>query len=360
MSCGILDARTPHMSRETATERLYSDTIPSVVSIYVTADAEERPGRPTGGAGSGFVFDPGVDAPEADDGDGYIVTTQHVVGDASEVDVRFSDGEWRVGTVVGTDAYTDLAVVRVPDLPTDATPLPLAATPPAPGRPVAALGNPMGLDGSISTGIVSGANRSMPTSDGYVIPDTVQTDAPINPGNSGGPLVTVDDPATADARPEVVGVNRARAGDNIGFAVSAAVVRRVVPVLVTEGQYRHPYLKIRTIDVSPTVAEANGLDGPGGVLVVDVRLGPASAALKGCRGTERLRGQQVPVGGDVLTAIDDHPIDTHEELMRYLLLETRPGEDVTVTLVRDGSVMTERVTLAERPAPAPSGRVRVR
>lgn len=348
------------MSRDTATERLYSDTIPSVVSIYVTADEGERPGRPTGGAGSGFVYDPGDAA--AGSSDGYVVTNQHVVGDASEVDVRFSDGDWRVGEVVGTDAYTDLAVVRIPDCPADATPLPLATTPPAPGRPVAALGNPMGLDGSISTGIVSGANRSMPTSDGYVIPDTVQTDAPINPGNSGGPLVTRGDPDAADddadSPIEVVGVNRARAGDNIGFAVSAAVVARVVPELVAHGRYTHPYLKIRTIDVSPTVAEANDLDGPGGVLVADVALGPASAALKGCRDTRRVRGQQVPVGGDVLIAIDGEPIDSHEGLMRYLLLETSPGESVTVTLLRDGVEMTEHVTLAERPAPA-TGRVTI-
>ena len=346
------------MSRETPTERLYRETIPSVVSIYVTADTEERPERPTGGAGSGFVYDPGG-VEETDDG--YVVTNQHVVGDAAEVDVRFHDGEWRVGTVVGTDAYTDLAVVRVADLPAEATPLPLVTSAPAPGRPVAALGTPMGLDGSISTGIVSGANRTMPTSDGYVIPDTVQTDAPINPGNSGGPLVTAGDQARdGDGPAAVVGVNRARAGDNIGFAVSAAIVDRIVPELVAQGSYTHPYLKIRTIDVSPTVAEANDLSEPGGVLVVDVRLGPASAALKGCSTTRRVRGQQVPVGGDVLTAIDGTPIDSHEQLTRHLLLETRPGERVTVSLRRDGVELQESVTLAERPAPAPSTRVRVR
>jgi S1-C subfamily serine protease len=348
------------MTPETATERLYRDTIPSVVSIYVTADTGDQRTRQPGGAGSGFVFEPGQSTSGARATDGHVVTNQHVVGAAREVDVRFSDGQWHVGEVVGTDAYTDLAVVRVEDSPDAATPLPLASTPPAPGRPVAALGNPMGLDGSISTGIVSGANRSMPTSDGYAIPDTVQTDAPINPGNSGGPLVTVADPDDGAGAVEVVGVNRARAGDNIGFAVSAAVVARVAPALASDGRYRHPHLRIRTIDVSPTVAEANGLADPGGVLVVDVRLGPASAALIGCRGARRVRGQQVPVGGDVLTAIDGQPIDSHEQLMRHLLLETRPGEDLTVRLVRDGTELTERVTLAERPAPQPPDPVRVR
>ena len=210
-----------------------------------------------------------------------------------------------------------------------------------PGTPVAALGNPMGLDGSISAGIVSGSNRSMPTRQGFAIPDVVQTDAPINPGNSGGPLVT--------AAGEVVGVNRARGGDNIGFAVSAEVVERVVPALVADGEYRHSYLKIRTLDVSPTVAEANGLDDPRGLLVVDVAVGPADGALRGCRGTREVRGREVPVGGDVVTRIDGRDVDTHEELMRYLLLETRPGDEVAVDLVRNGRETTESVTLTERP-----------
>jgi S1-C subfamily serine protease len=212
----------------------------------------------------------------------------------------------------------------------------------------------MGLDGSISTGIVSGANRSMPTSEGFAIPDTVQTDAPINPGNSGGPLVTSDADSDQDApsgRVEVVGVNRARAGDNIGFAVSAAVLRRVVPTLLESGRYSHPYLRIKTIDVSPTVAEANDLEEPGGVLVAEVHLGPSSAALVGCDRTRRVRGRQVPAGGDVITAVDGEAIDSHEALLRYLLLETRPGQSVDVTIRRDGTELVESVTLAERPPP---------
>ena len=329
-----------------AYERLYRETIPSVVSVYVTPEAGgERRRR---GAGSGFVYD-----------GSHVVTNQHVVGDATEVDLRFSERDWRRGRVVGTDAYTDLAVVAVEDLPAYATPLDLVETNPAPGTPVAALGNPMGLDGSISSGIVSGASRSMPTGNGFAIPDTVQTDAPINPGNSGGPLVTSEAlraPGNAsgergDPRARVVGVNRARTGDNIGFAVSAEVVRRIVPELVERGEVRHSYLRIRTLDVSPTVAEANDLEGAGGVLVVDVSLGPASGALIGCDRTSVVRGREVPTGGDVIVAIDGEPVDSHEGLMRHLLLETAPGEEVTVELVRDGERLTERITLAERPAP---------
>jgi S1-C subfamily serine protease len=311
-------------------ERLYEETIPSVVSVYVTPEANGERGRH--GAGSGFVYDRT-----------HVVTNQHVVGDATEVDLRFSERDWRRGRVVGTDAYTDLAVAAVENLPAYATPLELVAAPPSPGTPVAALGNPMGLDGSISAGIVSGASRSMPTGNGFAIPDTVQTDAPINPGNSGGPLVTLDG--------RVVGVNRARTGDNIGFAVSAEVVGRVVPELVETGEVRHAYLRIRTLDVSPTVAEANGLVETRGVLVVDVSLGPASGALLGCDDARVVRGREVPTGGDVIVAIGGVPVDSHEALMRHLLLETAPGEEVTIDLLRDGEELTERVTLAERPAP---------
>jgi S1-C subfamily serine protease len=316
------------MSRTPDYEELYRETIPSVVSVYVTAD--DHGWRQ--GAGSGFVYDTE-----------HVLTNHHVVGDAAEVELRFSEGDWRVGRVVGTDAYTDLAVLAVDDLPAYADPLPLATEPPAPGTPVAALGNPMGLDGSISAGIVSGSNRSMPTGNGFTIPDTVQTDAPINPGNSGGPLVTADG--------TVVGVNRARGGDNIGFAVSAAIVARVVPSLVAVGRYEHPYLKIRTLDVSPSVARANGLDETQGVLVVDVARGPARGRLQESTRSRRVDGVEVPVGGDVIVAVDGQPVHSHEGLMRHLLLETEPGHEVELDLRRRGEPVTEVVTLAERPRP---------
>jgi S1-C subfamily serine protease len=323
------------MSEETRYQQLYRTTLPSVVSVYIAGD-----GRRPGGAGSGFVH-------ESDDGDPVVVTNQHVVGREAEVDVRFADGQWRVGTVVGSDAYTDLAVVDVPDLPTDARPLAFASENPVPGTRVAALGNPMGLDGSLSVGVVSGASRSMATRSGFTIPDVVQTDAPINPGNSGGPLVDLDG--------RVVGVNRARGGDNIGFAVSAEVAARVVPSLVADGEYRHPYLKVRTLDVSPSVAQANRLDRPRGVLVVDVADGPARGILRGSRDSRRVRGHDVPAGGDVVVSIDGEPVDAHEELMRYLLLETRPRQEVTLELVRGGRRVEERVRLGERPMPGERG-----
>ena len=340
------------MSTHTGYEELYRETIPSVVSVYVTTGRSRRPG--SSGAGSGFVFDVEEGGTsnhrtssksESNGHTGYVVTNQHVVRTAEEIELRFSKGDWRTGNVAGTDAYTDLAVIYVEDLPEYATSLPIATTNPIPGESVAALGNPMGLDGTITTGIVSGTNRSMRTGNSFSIPDVVQTDAPINPGNSGGPLVTLDG--------EVVGVNRARSGDNLGFAISPEIVTRVVPSLIADGTYHHSYLDVRTIDVSPAVAEANSLEEPRGVLVVDVSLGPSSAALKGSRGTRRVRNREVPVGGDVIVGVNDQEIRSHEELMRYLITETQPDEAVSVDIIRDGRKMTEQVTLGKRPAAKP-------
>lgn len=316
-------------------EKLYRDVIPSVVSMYRGA---------TGGAGSGFVY-----------GEHHVVTNEHVVHGVDDVEVRFSDGRWRTGSVVGRDVYTDLAVVRIDDLPERATPLDVATENPIPGRPVAALGNPLGLHGSITAGIVSGANRSMATSGSFAIPDVVQTDAPINPGNSGGPLVGV----TPDGGYEVVGVNRAKSGDNIGFAISPAIVSRVVPELLVTGEYHHSYLRTRTLDVTPTVAEANGLEQPRGVLVVDVATGPtAGDTLRGSSGTTVVRNREVPVGGDVIVGINGHELHTHEELMRYLITETRPGEPVDVDVLRNGEARTLTLVLGERPTPSATERGR--
>lgn len=342
-------------------ERLYDAVAPSVVSVYVGSSPGAR------GAGSGFVYDRR-----------HVVTNDHVVRDERDVHVRLADGRWRAGRVVGSDAYTDLAVVRVPDLPADAPPLAVSDDVPEPGRPVAALGNPMGLDGSVSAGIVSGVNRSMPTRGGFSIPDVVQTDAPINPGNSGGPLVAhrrdvVDgDKPSADEDPsaevtdegtpeagaiyEVVGVNRAKGGDNIGFAVSSRLVNRVVPVLVDDGVYRHSYLRARTLDATPAVAAANGLPEPGGVLVVEA----GGEGLRGCDRTARVRGRVVPVGGDVVVGLDGEPVRSGEELIRRLIVDTEPGESVDVTVLREGVLdeVTVPVELRERPGTTDSVPVR--
>jgi S1-C subfamily serine protease len=318
------------MTEDPTIKQLYRTAIPSVVSVYVTGDDDGRQRR--GGAGSGFVY-----------GDGYVVTNQHVVGDTAYVELRFADGEWRTGEVVGSDPYTDLAVVGVDDLPADAVALPVADANPDPGERVAAIGNPMGLDGTITVGYVSGTNRSNPTGSGFSLPETIQTDAAVNPGNSGGPLLTLDG--------TVVGVNRAKAGDNIGFAIGPAILNRVVPALVEDGVFRPAYLNVRTVDVSPTVAEANRLDDSFGVLVVDVGTAYGGTDLRGCDRVTRVRGREVPIGGDVIVGIDDRPIRSTEELTSYLLTRVTPDETVELAVRRHGEEFTEIVRLAERPVP---------
>jgi S1-C subfamily serine protease len=306
---------------------LYEEVIDSVVSIRVGTSPDNA------AQGSGFVYD----------FNGHIITNQHVVTDAEEVEVRFSEGDWRRGEVVGTDIYTDLAVIEVEDVPEYAEPMPLADEHPTQGTPVAALGNPLGLEGSITQGIVSGVNRSMRTESDFSIPDTVQTDAGIDRGNSGGPLVTLDG--------EVVGVNRARQGNTIGFAVSAALVERVVPDLIHTGSTEHAYMGVRTIDVSPRVADANDLEEPRGVLVAETAEGGPSEGAFVESEEVTYEGFPMQVGGDVIVGVEGTSIGSHEELSRYLMLHTEPGQTVDVTVIRDGDRETVQVTLGSRPDP---------
>ncbi|MFB6151362.1 MAG: S1C family serine protease [Haloarculaceae archaeon] len=321
-----VSAGAANSSRIDVYDRLYRQTIGSVVKIKVV--------HATGsvGTGSGFVYD----------GKGRIVTNHHVVKNAETVMVRFRNGEWRRGTVVGSDVYSDLAVVDVDDVPRFADPLPVADRRVQPGDPVVALGSPFGLEGTITHGIVSGVNRSMATSLGFTIPDTIQTDAPINPGNSGGPLLSLNG--------TVVGVNRATRGDNVGFAISATVLERVVPALIETGSFHHPYLGVRTATVTPVIAAANDLAAARGVVVT--RLLPSSPAGDTLRPASQRyteSGRAIPVGGDVILRVDSRTIHSRQALARYLLLQTRPGETVTLVVLRDGERRKVTVELARRP-----------
>ncbi|HMB49032.1 MAG TPA: trypsin-like peptidase domain-containing protein [Natronoarchaeum rubrum] len=311
---------------------LYDRTIDSVVSVQTGA-----------GIGSGFVYR------TAENGTGYVVTNAHVVGDSDEVVVQLADGESRTGEVVGRDELSDLAVIRIDETPDAAEALPVADEPADPGTAVAALGNPFGLDETITHGIVSGVNRSMPTTRGYAVPNVVQTDAPISPGNSGGPLVTCDG--------TVVGVNTAgiaaQGAENIGFSVSATLIDRVVPALIEDGEYEYAYLGVAATPVTPPIAEANDLNATEGLYVVRTADGsPAADALQEAGENETAGGFSVPVGGDVIVAIDGQPVTSGEELSSYLVTETSPGENVTLTVLRDGERQEIEVTLDERPAPA--------
>ncbi|WP_251341403.1 S1C family serine protease [Haloplanus halophilus] len=308
--------------------RVYRDAIDSV--LLVRTDA---------GSGTGFVYDRR-----------HVVTNAHVVGEASAVDLRTSEGRWHEGDVVGTDPNSDLAVVAVDDLPEASSPLDLAEDPAVVGQEVVAIGNPFDLDGSVTTGIVSGVDRSIPAPTGYSIPDAIQTDAAVNPGNSGGPLAALDG--------RVVAVINSGGGEDIAFGISAALARRVLPALIETGSFEHAFLGVALTPVTPRLAAANDLDEPRGLLVVDVAPGgPAAGALRSSD-PELIDGEGVPVGGDVVLAIDGRATDTTEALGSHLALRTRPGDAVSLTVLRDGSERTVEVELGARPTPGSSDSTR--
>ncbi|ELY68593.1 peptidase S1 and S6 chymotrypsin/Hap [Natronobacterium gregoryi SP2] len=305
---------------------LYEDSIDEVVLVAAGA-GEDTPG----GFGSGFVVDD------------VVVTNAHVVQATAEVELQFTDEQWRTGTVLGTDVHSDLAAVEVDgELPDPVDGLSLADTDPSVGQEVVALGNPLGLDASITQGIVSGVDRSLPSPTGFSIPAAIQTDAPVNPGNSGGPLV--------DLEGRVLGVVFAGAGQTIGFAISARLADRVVPALVEDGEYQHAYLGVGLEPVGPQIAEANDLAEAGGVVVRQVTPeSPADGVLEPADGVTVVDGAPVPVGGDVIVAIDGEEIPNEDRLSSYLALETSPGETIEIEVVRDSDRETVELALEERP-----------
>jgi S1-C subfamily serine protease len=300
---------------------LYDEVIGSVVAIQV----------PGGGLGSGFVYE-----------GGYAVTNQHVVTDEDTVEVQYARGESATSEVVGTDPESDLAVVRAERTPDYAEPLELHTEDPEVGTRVAAVGSPYGLEGSMSTGIVSGVNRLVPSPNAdFRIPNTIQTDAAVNPGNSGGPLVSLDR--------EVLGVVNSGGGDNIAFAISSALVERVASSIIETGEYEHPFIGVGLADVTSAVAEANGLEQARGLLVASVVDGvPAADVLRGSTGSTRVDGFRVPTGGDVILSAGGQRVDSPRELLAYLELNASPGESVEFTILRDGEKRTVSVELVAR------------
>jgi len=312
---------------------VYRETIDSVVGILVY----DRGGRAA--TGSGFVTGLGPGGP-------HVVTNQHVVEPGDRFQLRFRGDEWRAGTLVGTDVYSDLAVLRPTDRPESATPLSWADTEPEPpvGTEVLAIGTPFDLGGSASRGIVSGIDRLLPAPNNFSIPDAVQTDAALNPGNSGGPIVT--------ATGEVAAVASSAGGENIGFGISAALSERVIPALIADGEYRHSLLGVGLREVTPTAAELYGLDNVGGLIVTGVvGGGPSDGVFEPATESRVVQGVQVATGGDVIVDVGGVAVETQADLSNYLALETSPGDTVPTTVVRDGERTTVEVTLGRRPTP---------
>ncbi|OAN36340.1 2-alkenal reductase [Chloroflexus islandicus] len=329
---------------ETQIAAVYREAGPSVVNITsrsISYDFFFNP-VPRQGSGSGFFYDTL----------GHIITNYHVIADADELQVTLADGRTLPAQIVGSDPSNDLAVIKV-DLPaSEIRPLPIGdSTQVYVGQFVLALGNPFGLERTLTFGIVSALGRVIESPNQRFIGEVIQSDVAINPGNSGGPLL--------DLSGRVIGVNSAilspsGANAGIGFAISARTVQRVVPVLIREGRYPHPSLGVRVIELTPQRAalfERAGMRLPvtQGLLIAElINGGPAAQA--GLRGPDRLvrvGNWNLPVGGDVIVAINGRSITTSQELLVYLETETQVGETVQVTFIRDGREQTLPVTLAE-------------
>jgi S1-C subfamily serine protease len=306
---------------ESVYTEVYRETSPSVVQVRT----------PRGSLGSGFLIR-----------ETYVVTNYHVVGEADRVSLRFSDDTSRTSRVVGTDPRSDLAVIET-DPPEGAEPLELVDREPTIGTRVAVVGSPYGLRGSLSSGVVSGVDRAVPSPQGdYRIPNAIQTDAPVNPGNSGGPLVDLDG--------DVLGVVNSGGGENIAFAISAPLVERVVSALVEDGSYRHPTLGVDTLPVTELVASANDLSSTEGLLVVDVaERTPAADVFRPATDVAEVEGYRVPTGGDVLLSVDGEAMTSRNDLHAYVALHTSPGTTVEAEVGRDGDRETVEVEVAALP-----------
>jgi S1-C subfamily serine protease len=326
----VVNISSDLVNQQEALISLYETVSPGVVSIFVAGDQGS-------GQGSGFVIDM----------QGHVVTNYHVVQGASYIEVAFSSGQKGIAEVVGIDTDSDLAVIQVDAPSEEFVPLALGDSDQLQvGQMVVAIGNPFGLSGSMSTGIVSSLGRSLdslnesPGGQFFSAGDLIQTDAAINPGNSGGPLLNLNG--------EVIGVNRAirtfstnvtgeSLNSGIGFAVSVNIVRRVVPALIESGHYDYPYLGLSSITgLTLLQAEELGLDSTDGVYVSDiVANGPSDKA-----------GLQV---GDMVLAVDSNAVHDFSAMISYLFNHTAPGDVVTMHVLRNGEEFDLELTLGARP-----------
>ena len=292
-----------------------------------------------GGIGSGFVFDK----------KGHIITNAHVVKDAVKVVVTFLDGRSYNAEIIGTDEFTDLAIIKVnadlillhPLSIGDSSNLKV-------GEQIAAIGNPFGLSGSMTSGIVSQLGRLLPSGAGYSIPDVIQTDAAINPGNSGGPLLNM--------RGEIVGINTAiqsATGEftGVGFSIPSQTVAKIVPTLIEKGEYKHPWIGISGRDIDPDMASVLNLkDAIGFLIITVVDNSPASnAGLIGSDKTIEVEGVNYPIGGDVILSVDGIEVRKIDDILIHLQRAKTIGSEMNLEILRDGRTANVTIVLQERP-----------
>jgi len=290
--------------------------------------------------GSGFVFDTF----------GRIITNSHVVADAKKIVVTFLDGRSYNAQLVGADPFTDIAIIKVNAEQTQFHPISLGDSSQLKvGEQIAAIGNPFGLSGSMTSGIVSQLGRLLPAQgSGFSIPDVIQTDAAINPGNSGGPLLNM--------KGEVVGINTAiqsASGEftGVGFAIPSRTLMKIVPALIQDGEYNHPWLGISGRDIDPDLANILNLtDAKGFLVIIVVEGSPASkAGLHGSIETKEIDGVNYPIGGDIILSVDGKEVRQIDDILIHLQREKSVGDEIVLEILRDGRTTNFVLLLEERP-----------
>jgi S1-C subfamily serine protease len=333
-------------------QNIYDRVTPSVVNIDVTVDSTDS-GFIDQSSGSGFVYDD----------QGHIITNAHVVNGANDILITFHDGYAAEATLVGLDAYSDIAVVKLGEIDRSRLyPVVFGSSDTLHvGERAIAIGNPFGLASSMTAGIISGLGRQLPSAElignslvNFQNPSIIQVDTDINPGNSGGPLL--------NSHGQVIGVNtaiRTESGvfSGVGFAVPAATVLRVVPELIERGKVDYSWLGISTVPAGngltvAGLAEQLELPVTAGVLIEGVTAdSPASKA--GLRGGDHnvfVRGRDVCAGGDIIVAVDDYYVDDMDDLVAYLVANTHPGDTINMLIIRGTETFDLPLTLETRPA----------
>lgn len=295
------------VTQSSETKNVLEESLNGVMTVYIESENQFV------SQGSAFLIS-----------DGYVVTNNHVVDSNGTIYLQYRDGDWSQAEIVGTDEDTDLAVLRPTTIPTYAQSFELAETNPSVGTQAYALGSPAGRSGSVTSGIISATDRSLQLNSPYAIPDVIQTDAELTNGSSGGPLI--------NSQGVVIGVNSAREGSNIGFAISSQVTTTVVQSLIETGNHNHPLLGVVTTELTP-LSPQYGDYVTEGVVVRDTLTDSSSEAL-----------QQT----DIILSIDGESVQTNEDVSSYLLRETSPDETVELTIVRDSTQRTVSVELQQR------------
>lgn len=333
---GVVNAPQPQGNGKALTTADLSDLYDRVKGSVVQIRAGDA-------GGSGWVYD----------NENHVVTNFHVVQGTENVEVILEDGTMLRGKVVGTDQYSDLAVILVTTTQSvKLKPLSLGdSLKLRVGERVVAVGAPFGLAGSMTQGIVSQVGRLLQApGTRYSIPNVIQIDAPINPGNSGGPLLNLDGEVLGVTS---AGVTQTGGFQGVGLTIPVSAVKRVIPSLLAGGTYKHPYLGITGTDVSPTIAETMKLNTTRGVLVVEVTAGsPAEkAGIKGGTRSANVDNIPTPIGGDVIIGVDGTVVRKIDDVIAYSEEFKKPGDTLTITILREGKKMTINIILGERPPP---------